>query len=56
MVSKNDEHEFITKVVSFVRKPAKLGHSYAFTIPKSYIDAGLIEINKKYEIFLKEVK
>lgn len=38
------------------RKPVKVGESYYFTIPKQYIDNGLISIDDKYDLDVDKVK
>lgn len=35
-------------MMKFTGKPIKIGNSYAVTIPKAYIDNGIISLNKKY--------
>ncbi len=31
-------------------KPVKVGNSYYFTIPKQYINNGIVELDKRYNI------
>ncbi len=38
----------------FNRKPAKMGSSYIFTIPKQMIDEGVIDPEAFYEIRVKK--
>lgn len=37
-------------------KLIKIGDSYGLTIPKSYINHEIINLSKKYDVELKEVK
>lgn len=49
------EKEFLQGTVKFKRKPAKTGPEYIFVIPRSFVKNGLINPNRTYEIYLKEV-
>ncbi|MEX2717089.1 MAG: hypothetical protein Q6370_012370 [Candidatus Sigynarchaeota archaeon] len=49
------EGEFLRETVKFKRKPAKTGPEYIFVIPRSFVKNGLIDPNKTYEVYLKEV-
>lgn len=45
--------EFHKATIKFTRKPAKMGRTYIFVIPKNYIEDGLIDVDVEYEIYLK---
>lgn len=51
-----DELEILRKGVRFIRKPAKTGDRYVFTIPKQYIENGFIDPNETYVIYLAKKK
>lgn len=51
-----NEKKLVKAVVSFVRKPAKMGKAFLFSIPKDYIEGGMIDPNKKYRIYLEELE
>jgi len=47
--------DFLKKEVTWQRRPAKIGSYFGFSIPMDFIRSGMIDINKTYEIHLKEV-
>ena len=38
-------------IVSFQRKPAKMGERFVFNIPKIYVDNNLIDPNYEYKVY-----
>ena len=43
------------RLVSFVRKPAKQGEAYIFTIPKNYIENNLIDPSRTYRLYIEDI-
>ncbi len=38
------------------RKPVKVGNSFYFTIPKQYINNGVIDKKKEYTVIIKNAR
>ena len=53
MDSEEIQSETIVKIID--KKIAKSGPEYIIVLPRRYIKDGLIDPNKKYDVFLKEV-
>ncbi|MBD3211645.1 MAG: hypothetical protein GF311_03480 [Candidatus Lokiarchaeota archaeon] len=51
----DDEINFLKKGITFKRKPAKMGDRYIFSIPSIYIENGLIDPDRTYQIYLAEI-
>lgn len=47
--------ERFKQIIKFRKKPAKAGRVYCFYIPASYINNGLIDPKKHYDVFIAEV-
>jgi len=47
-----EKFDILQRGIKFKRKPAKMGDRYVFTIPKSYIDNGLVRPDEEYIIYL----
>jgi len=53
MVVKNPVE--IGEAITFVRKISKQGDYYSIFVPKEYIDTGLVDPTKIYQVWLKPI-